>query len=179
VKAPDDHRAARADTAAVAGFAWIDPGASEEQCEAALYAARWPEGFVCPSCGAGSAWPFRRGRQPYWQCTACGYQCSLVVGTLFEGTKLSLSRWFLAMNLMSQARRNVSALELKRQLGVSYPSARLMKRKLMRVAVRRNGRLEFSEARLIVRRVETEPKAASMSHLPSSHLHRTATPTKL
>jgi transposase-like protein len=154
VKACTGTGTACADGVATSWFAWIDRNASEEQCEEALFAARWPEGFVCPSCGAATAWPFRRGRQPYWQCTACGYQCSLVVGTLFEGTKLPLSRWFLAMNLMSQARRSVSAMELKRELGVSYPSARLIKRKLMKAAVRRDGQLEFDAVRLGVRRMD-------------------------
>jgi transposase-like protein len=139
----------------VRAFALPDRYADEAECEAALAAARWPKGFVCPNCSATAAWPFRRGAQAYRQCAACGYQCSLVVGTVFEGTKLPLSLWFLAMNLMVQSRRGLAAIELKRALGVSYPSARLMKRKLMAAALRRrDGHLEFDEVRLGVRRFE-------------------------
>jgi ISXO2-like transposase domain len=57
----------------------------------------------------------------------------VISGTIFESTKLPLTRWFLAMHLLTQAKNNVSALELKRHLGVSYPTAWLVKHKLMEV----------------------------------------------
>lgn len=104
---------------------------TDEKCEAALAAARWPDGFECPRCQGRSAYSFRRGRQPYQQCFGCGYQCSVIAGTIFEATKLPLTRWFMALQLITQAKNNVSALELMRQLGVSYPSAWLMKHKIM------------------------------------------------
>jgi Zn ribbon nucleic-acid-binding protein len=97
----------------------------EERCEAALTKFRWPQGFVCPRCNGREAISFRRGRQPYRECAAaaCQYQCSLIAGTLFENTKLPLTRWFMAVQLVSQAKNNAAALELMRQLGVSYPTA--------------------------------------------------------
>src|SRR5438105_888026 len=104
---------------------------TETQCQAALQAARWPGGFVCAECGGAPRTSFVRGGLPYWQCGACAHQCSLISGTIFESTKLPLSRWFLAMQLLIQAKNNVSALELKRQLGVCYRSAWLMKHKIM------------------------------------------------
>jgi hypothetical protein len=58
-----------------------------------------------------------RGRL-YWQCGGCQYQHSVTGGTVFEATKLPLTRWFLAMQLLTQAKNKVSALELTRQLGV-------------------------------------------------------------
>lgn len=61
----------------------------------------------------------------------CGHQCSLLNGTMFEATKLALTRWFLAMQLLTQAKNNISALELMRQIGVSYRTAWLMKHKIM------------------------------------------------
>jgi len=127
---------------------------TDEKCEAALAAARWPNGFVCPRCQGSAAFAYRRGRQPYRQCGACGYQCSLIVGTIFEATKLPLTRWFMAMQLLTQAKNNVSALELMRQLGVSYPSAWLMKHKIMEAMREREstrqltGRVEIDDAYL-------------------------------
>lgn len=127
---------------------------SEERCEAALTTARWPEGFACPRCGASAHTTFRREGRQYWQCAACRHQCSVTSGTLFESTKLPLSRWFLAMHLLTQAKNNVSALELKRHLGVSYPTAWLVKHKLMeamrqRESTRRlSGRVEIDDAYL-------------------------------
>lgn len=65
----------------------------------------------------------RREGRLYWQCAGCQYQCSVTSGTVFEATKLPLTRWFLAKQLLTQAKNNVSALELTRQLGVSYRAA--------------------------------------------------------
>lgn len=84
----------------------------------------------------------------------CGYQCSVIAGTIFEATKLPLTRWFMAMQLLTQSKNNVSALELMRQLGVSYPSAWLMKHKIMEAMRQREstrqlcGRVEIDDAYL-------------------------------
>lgn len=77
---------------------------SNEQCEAALVASRWPSGFVCPVCGGGRSGSFRRRGLLYFQCAACRYQCSVIAVTIFEATKLSLSRWFVAMHLRPSPR---------------------------------------------------------------------------
>jgi hypothetical protein len=103
---------------------------SEEQCERALEATRWPNGFVCPRCAGVAAWSRRRGRQALRLCAGCGYQCSLTAGTVLQDTKLPLRTWFLAMQLISSAKNSVAALELRRQLGVSYPTAWMLKHKL-------------------------------------------------
>lgn len=58
------------------------------------------------------------GRQ-LWECLICGYQSSSIVGTVFEHTKLPLTVWFWALYLMTQHKNAISALALKRQLGVS------------------------------------------------------------
>ena len=92
---------------------------SEARCQAALQAARWPAGFACPKCGGAARTSFVLGGLPYWQCAACAHQCSLISGTVFESSKLPLSRWFLAMQLLTQSKTGVSALELMRQLGLS------------------------------------------------------------
>jgi transposase-like protein len=135
-------------------FTFIERYGTEEKCEAAIAAARWPDGYVCPRCRSTAALSFRRGRQAYRECRDCRYQCSLIVGTMFEGTKVALTRWFLAMQLLSQAKNNVAALELRRQLGVSYPTAWLMKHKIME-AMRQaeqdrqlSGRVEIDDAYL-------------------------------
>ena len=64
---------------------FLDRYGSEARCEAALVAARWPDGFVCPACGAGGHSTFVRAGRRYWQCGA-------ISGTVFEATKLPLTR---------------------------------------------------------------------------------------
>jgi transposase-like protein len=105
---------------------------TQEQCEQALVAVRWLSGFVCPACGVmESRTTFRRQGRLYWQCSGCEHQCSVTSGTVFGSTKLPLTLWFLAMQLLTQSKTNVSALELKRQLGVCYRTAWLVKHKLL------------------------------------------------
>jgi Zn ribbon nucleic-acid-binding protein len=135
-------------------FEFLQRYGTEEQCEAALAGARWPDGYSCPRCKGSASYAFRRGRQPYRECVGCGYQCSLIAGTIFEATKLPLTRWFMAMQLLTQSKNNVSALELMRQLGISYPSAWLMKQKIMQAMLEReslrqlSGRVEIDDAYL-------------------------------
>ena len=67
---------------------------------------------------------------------------------------MPLTRWFLAMQLLTQAKNNVSALELMRQIGVSYRSAWLVKHKIMEAMRLRedrrelDGRVEMDDAYL-------------------------------
>jgi hypothetical protein len=110
---------------------------TEEQCQQALFAWRWPQGFVCPSCGHTKACALKARR--LLQCAACRHQCSLISDTIFAGTKLPLQTWFLAMFLLTQAKNGLSALELSRQLGISYNSTWLMKHKLMQVMKERES----------------------------------------
>jgi ribosomal protein L37AE/L43A len=127
---------------------------TEARCRAAVEAARWPNGFVCPACGGAARTSFEREGLRYWQCGACARQCSLISGTIFEASKLPLTRWFLAMQLLTQSKNNVSALELKRQLGVCYRTAWLLKHKIMEAMRLRedsrelDGRVEIDDAYL-------------------------------
>ena len=125
-----------------------------EQCHAALVAARWPTGFVCSHCGETPHSTFVHAGRQHWQCQACRYQTTVIAGTIFQATKLTLTLWFLAMHLLTQAKNNVAALELMRHLGVTYKTAWLMKLKLLQVMTAREssrvleGRVEIDDAYL-------------------------------
>jgi hypothetical protein len=134
--------------------AFLDLYGTEAQCEAAVIAARWPHGFVCPQCAGTSHCVLRVRHRPTFQCLACRQQTSIIAGTLFHSTKLALRTWFLALHLLSQAKTNLSALSLMRTLGVSYPTAWLIKHKTMQSMVEREalytlgGRVEIDDAYL-------------------------------
>jgi transposase-like protein len=156
---------------------FIDRYGTEEQCEQALVAARCPGSFVCPVCGVmQSRTTFRREGRSYWQCAGYQYQCSVTSGTVFEATKLPLTRWFLAMQLLIQAKKNVSALELTRKLGVSYRTAWLIKHKLLQAMDlaeserQLTGRVEVDAKTPISARnaAEARPAAARRTRCPSS-----------
>lgn len=128
---------------------------SEEQCESAVFASRWPQGWRCAHCGCSCSFQTRNGTgRQLWECLICGYQSSSIVGTVFEHTKLALTVWFLALYLLTQSKNSISALELMRQLGVTYKTAWLVKHKLLetmrlREEPRRlDGRVEIDDAYL-------------------------------
>lgn len=101
------------------------------QCAEAVMAERWPEGFRCPGCGGAAHCVITVNLRPLFQCNACRRRTSITAGTMFAGTKLPLTTWFLAIYFISQAKTGLSALALKRHLGVSYPTARLINQRIM------------------------------------------------
>ena len=115
---------------------------TEEQCRKALFEWRWPNGFVCPDCGH-TGYCELTGRGLY-QCHRCHRQTSLTSGTIFEYTKLPLSIWFLGMYLLTQPKNGISALELKRQLGIGYNAAWRLKHKLLQVMKEQDDRRPLS-----------------------------------
>jgi len=104
------------------------------QCEQALYGWRWPQGFVCPGCGYTGPCVLGRG---WLQCHRCRQQTSLTAGTLLAGSKPPVTTWLLAICLLTQSKDGLPALNLSRQLGISYHSAWLLKHKLMQTMLER------------------------------------------
>jgi hypothetical protein len=117
---------------------------TDDLCEAHLVRLRWPNGFACVRCQHTRCAKTHNGRR-LWECLGCGYQCSSIVGTLFEHTKLPLHKWFLGIYLMTQSKNAISALELKRQVGISYPAAWLMKHKILETMHQREERRVLDE----------------------------------
>ncbi len=111
--------------------AFVEQYGTEAKCCRALYRARWPQGFRCPSCGDRRRSTFRRDRQIYYQCRACQHQTTLIAGTLLAATKLPLRTWFIAIYALTSSKTNVAALELMRTLGVCYRTAWRLKHKIM------------------------------------------------
>jgi len=108
--------------------------ADEAACRKYLFALRWPEGFVCPSCGGKSAWRTARG---LWVCAACRRQTSVTTGTIFQDSHLPLTVWFRAMWYVTSQKNGVSAVGLQRVLGLrSYKIAWALLHKLRRAMVR-------------------------------------------
>ena len=105
---------------------------TEAQCVEALKRARWPDGFRCRRCDGARHYLVSQGARKLFQCIGCRHQASVTAGTMMEHSKLPLTTWFLAIHLISQAKTGVSALALKRDLGVSYPTAWLLHQKINR-----------------------------------------------
>jgi transposase-like protein len=92
----------------------------------AIEAVLWPHGPVCPHCGSFGRLGKVGGksaRPGLYYCGECKRQFTVTVGTIFERSKMPLSKWWLAIHLMASSKKGMSAHQLHRMLGVSYQTA--------------------------------------------------------
>ena len=99
----------------------IDRYNSDESCREALERLRWPAGVACLRCGDTNVNDL--GKHNRWQCASCRYQFSVTAGTIMHDSHLPLRKWFLAIYLMCESKKGMSANQLKRTLGVAYKTA--------------------------------------------------------
>ncbi|MEX0682077.1 MAG: IS1595 family transposase [Dehalococcoidia bacterium] len=105
---------------------------SDAQCRDFLIAQRWPEGVICPKCGAPEPYTLTRKSKTknhvtkLFKCRACRKQFTATTGTIFEDSHVSLSKWFSAIYLMCASKKGVSAHQIHRMLGVAYRTAWFM-----------------------------------------------------
>ena len=94
---------------------------TEEDCLNCLVKLRWPNGFVCPRCQNRES--YRQVERSFYRCKACDYKVSIIAGTIFHSTNLGLSDWFWAIYRMAQDKKGFSAMQLMKEINVSYSSA--------------------------------------------------------
>lgn len=117
----------------------IEPVASEQRAIALIERRAWPDGPVCPHCGATGriyALSGRSTRAGLRKCGDCRRQFTVRVGTIFEGSHLPLHKWLLAIFMMCSSPAGVSARQLQNSLQVSYKTAWLMCRRIRRAKAR-------------------------------------------
>lgn len=90
-----------------------------------IVATKYKDGYVCPKCGSIHKGIYhQKYNRRFLYCNNCKSEFSALKGTIFENTHLDLRMWLYAMNLVLVSRKGISALQLKRELGMgSYQSA--------------------------------------------------------
>ncbi len=91
-------------------------------CLEELVSMLYPDGIYCPTCRKVTR-HHRMAKRPAFSCQFCGHYEYPMAGTIFEGSSTSLKLWFYGMYLMTSTRGGISAKQLERELGVSYPTA--------------------------------------------------------
>jgi transposase-like protein len=94
---------------------------TDEKCRELLVRLRWPNGVECPRCMTPAV-ELVTDKQLFY-CKECDYQFSVTASTIFNDSHLPLQKWFLATLLLCEARKGMSANQIKRTLGVSYKTA--------------------------------------------------------
>lgn len=104
-----------------------------DAARAHLEAIRWPSGPVCPHCGGTERNSLLRGkshRPGLYFCGDCREPFTVTVGTVFERSKIPLTKWLLAMQLMCSSKKGISSHQLHRALGVTYKTAWFMSHRI-------------------------------------------------
>jgi len=99
----------------------------------AIEALMWPNGPVCPHCGCTGKIGKIEGksaRPGLYYCGDCKKQFTVTVGTIFERSKVPLSKWWMAIHLMASSKKGMSAHQLHRMLGVAYQTAWFMEHRI-------------------------------------------------
>src|SRR5215471_125491 len=108
---------------------------TEAKCLAFLEHMRWPAGVKCLACNSPRITPItapgkvnkKTGRvspkRHLYQCNECRFQFTATTGTVYHDTHLPLTKWFLAIALITESKKGMSANQLKRALRINYRTA--------------------------------------------------------
>jgi transposase-like protein len=93
-----------------------------------LVAQRWPKGICCLACECEKVYKIattgKTGKPcRLYECGDCTLHFSATTGTLFHDSHLPLQKWFMAMALMGEAKKGISANQVARHIGVTYKTA--------------------------------------------------------
>jgi transposase-like protein len=100
-----------------------------------LEARIWPNGPRCPHCGNAdqsriAALHGKVHRAGLYQCNECREQFTVTVGTVFERSKIPLTKWLTALFLLCCSKKGMSIHQMHRMLGISYKSTWFMTHRL-------------------------------------------------
>lgn len=102
----------------------------EDAARRFLESKRWPNGPVCPHCGSTKVYALTakpESRQPVrpgvYKCGACRKQFTVRIGTIFEESHVPLSKWLMAIHLMTSSKKGISSHQIAREVGITQKSA--------------------------------------------------------
>jgi transposase-like protein len=114
----------------------------EKVCIDFIASLRWENGIaVCPNC-ENTETSFLSTRK-VWKCKKCKKQFSVKVGTIFEGSNISLDKWICGIWLIVNAKNGISSYEIHRSIGITQKSAWFMMHRI-RVAMQTGSFVKFS-----------------------------------
>jgi transposase-like protein len=99
----------------------IERYGDDKECRKYLEALKWSDGIICPRCSGTTI--SRIYERDQFDCDDCRYQFSVTAGSIFDGTHLPLWKWFLAVYLILESKKAISANQLKRSLAISYKTS--------------------------------------------------------
>lgn len=96
---------------------------TDEKCRKFLEQQRWGNTPACPFCGSINVHRFPNGKTFKCREKGCRNKFSVTVGTIYENTKIPLTKWFLATYILTVHSKGISSLQLAGWLGITQKSA--------------------------------------------------------
>ena len=113
---------------------------TQEACMDHIEALRWADRPACPYCSADRVARQQDGnRVGRWKCYECKSSFNVLSGTIFEGTKIPLQKWFVAIAILLNAKKSVSSCQLARDLNMNQKSAWYMAMRIRVAMVDKNA----------------------------------------
>ena len=101
---------------------------TEAKCYQHLEKIKWNNQPICPYCQSSKA--SKRKNEFRYKCLKCNCSFSVLVGTVMEGTKLPILKWFMAIGLILNAKKGISSLQLSRDLGINKNTAWYLQKRI-------------------------------------------------
>ena len=102
-----------------------------ESCINYLEDTRWGKHPKCPYCQSKKVARKHEGDKiGRWNCHNCKSSFNVLAGTLFQGTKIPLHKWFMAITLIANAKKSLSSCQLARHLGVTQQTTWYMMQRI-------------------------------------------------
>src|ERR1700752_3756658 len=95
---------------------------TEDKCLDKIFKVVYPNLKNCLKCGEDIVYKKIASRRTY-QCSKCRHQISPTAGTIFHKSSTPLTSWFYVIFLFTVSKNGLSAMEVQRQLGVTYKCA--------------------------------------------------------
>jgi transposase-like protein len=96
----------------------------EQTCLSYLEQWRWKDGIHCPHCGMDKIYRFSDGKR--FRCGSCREQFTAKIGTIFEGSKIPMVKWYIAIYMVLSHKKGLSSHQLARDIKITQKTAWFM-----------------------------------------------------
>jgi len=112
----------------LSAFEFFEKFPDEASAIAYFEDVRWPDGVICPRCNSDRTKPIRDRHRHH--CNGCGRQFSVRTGSLLENSRIPVRKWLYTIYIFQIARKDISSVQLGKELGISQHSAWFMLHRL-------------------------------------------------
>ena len=152
---------------------------SDEAARKWFQALRWPDGVVCPHCGAINR-AYARKRPGRYRCAEkeCRKDFTVTTKSVLESSHIPLRLWAQAFTLLCSSKKGISAHQVHRTLKITYKSAWFRCHRI-REAMRQGGLATLGGEGTVASWKPTKPTTAKLSQPSAEQRAEMATPTRL